>query len=81
MDDLYYGHMLGWGLGGGLMMVVFWAIIIVFIVWLVKELRGGSRSGMPEHNSRAALDILKERYAKGEIGKEEFEEKKKGLTD
>ncbi len=73
----YYGDMLGWGFGGSLMMIIFWVAIIFFIVWLVKETRGSNSSDAPK--SKSALDILKDRYAKGEIDKKEFEEKKKDL--
>jgi len=75
MSNLYYGNMLGWGFGG-VMMIVFWAAIIFFIVWIVKEARKGDTE---KTNSRSALDILRERYAKGEIDKKEFEERKKDL--
>ena len=60
------GNMMSW-FGGGLMMIVFWALIVMLIVWLVREI-SGRHSGS---NSRV-LDILKERYAKGEISKEQF---------
>lgn len=76
MDNLYFSHMFGWGLGGGLMMILFWAVIILFIVWIVKEV-GRNDSG--KTSSKSALDILKERYANGEIDKTEFEEKKRDL--
>ena len=78
MNDFYYGHMFGWGLGGGVMMLIFWAAIILFIVWIVKEVR---RNDSKDIVSRSALDILKERYAKGEINKQEFEEKKKDVNN
>ena len=67
------GNMMGW-FGGGIMMVAFWVLFIVFIVWVVREI-----SGKNSQSSSTALDILKERYAKGEIGKEEFEAKKKDI--
>ena len=67
------GSMMGW-FGGGFMMFFFWALIIIFIVWVVREV--GSKNSKSGSN---ALDILKERYAKGEIDKKEFEEKKKDL--
>ena len=72
----------GWGFGGfGMVfMLVFWALIIIGIVlvvkWLVEQSRRGGAS-IPEGES--ALDILKKRYARGEIGKEEFEAKKRDL--
>ena len=69
-----YGSMMGW-FGGGFMMIVFWALFIALIVWIVREV-----SGRHSHSSSQALNILKERYAKGEISKEEFESKKKDLA-
>ncbi|OHA91799.1 MAG: hypothetical protein A2758_01290 [Candidatus Zambryskibacteria bacterium RIFCSPHIGHO2_01_FULL_49_18] len=64
---------MGW-FGGGIMMIVFWVLFIALIVWIVREL--GGRNSKSNSN---ALDILKERYAKSEINKEEFESKKKDL--
>lgn len=72
------GNMMG-SLGGGIMMILFWAVVILFFVWVVREVSGGNDRG--KTHSKSALDILKERYAKGEIDKKEFEEKKKDLTD
>ena len=69
------GNMMGW-FGGGFMMILFWAAVIIFIVWLVREVSGRNNE---KPNSNSALEILKERYAKGEINKEEFEAKKKDI--
>ena len=69
------GNMMGW-FGGGIMMLAFWALFIIFIVWMVREV-----SGKNGYSSSKAIDILKERYAKGEINKEEFEAKKKDLAN
>ncbi|MFA6534201.1 MAG: SHOCT domain-containing protein [Patescibacteria group bacterium] len=76
----YFGNSFGsgWWWGGPLMMlamVVFWCGVIAFVVWLVREAAGkNSRSGRS-----SALDILEERYAKGEISQAEYLEKKKDL--
>ena len=82
MYELYngygsYGNMMGW-FGGGIMMVAFWVLIIALIIWMMREVGGKNSNARPNSN---ALDILKERYAKGEIDKKEFEEKKKDLID
>lgn len=74
MWDYYGGHMFGWGIFGWLMMVLVWAVPIILIVWV---LRGGF--GSRNDTGKSALDILKERYAKGEINKEEFESKKRDI--
>ena len=66
-----YGNMMGW-FEGGIMMILFWVLAIIFIVWIVREISG-------KNSKSSALEILKERYAKGEIDKKEFEEKKKDL--
>ena len=70
----YFDHMYGMGAFGGLWMLIFWAVFIVFIIWIVREISGRKTS-----DKSKALDILKERYAKGEIDKKEFEGKKKDL--
>lgn len=66
----------GWGLFMMVFMVLFWGLMIVGIVLLVRYLLATSRS----RSSEDALDILKCRYARGEIQKAEFEEKKKDLA-
>jgi putative membrane protein len=77
------GMMGGWGLGwfGGIFMVVFWGALIVGIIFIVKWLVQNTGNGRHSSSSGSsgALDILKQRYARGEISKEEFEEKKKDI--
>jgi putative membrane protein len=69
-----------WGAGGllmMLMMLVFWGVVIAAIViglrWLVSQ----GRQQQPDR----ALDILRERYARGELSKEEFEARRQDLRD
>jgi putative membrane protein len=68
----------GWMmLFGGIIFVLFWAAVILLIVWIVK--RVGNRDSYTGTSLKSPLDIAKERYAKGEITKEQFEQIKKDL--
>ena len=69
---MYDGHMMGWG--GGFMWL-FWIFLIVAILWIIRAAVGG-----PSATPKSAREILEERYARGEIDKEEFEQKRKDLT-
>ncbi len=78
----YNPMMSGWGFGFGWVFQMVFGIliavaIIVLIVWIVKNARYGHRGTRYGGN---ALDILNERYAKGEIDRKEYEEKKKDLS-
>lgn len=79
----WYGsgaQMGAWGWIGGIMMILFWVLIVVGLVVLIRFLLAKTGSdGSGSTQSRSALDILKERYAKGEIDKAEFEQKKRDL--
>lgn len=83
---MMYGYGLGSGFGffGGFMMLIFWGLIIWAIIALVRGVSGGGCCGMGHSNGNGhkgdnAVSILKERYAKGEITKEDFEKMKKDL--
>lgn len=67
--------MWGWGFGllGFISIILWWVLVIALVIWLVKWFGGKGETG-----SRA-IDVLKERYARGEISKEEFESKKRDL--
>ena len=68
---------IGWWMAfGGVWMVLFWGGIIALIVWGITKL--SRRNGSTQ--KRGPLDIAKERYAKGEISREEFEQIKKDLS-
>jgi putative membrane protein len=71
---MMWEHTGGWGMGwiglGVVHMVVFWGVIIFVIVLLVRWLSGGSANQPP---AKSAMDILRERYARGEIDQSEYE--------
>jgi len=63
--------------GYGVWMVIFWVIVIGLIIWAVTSYTSGR--GPETGSKKDALDIARERYAKGEISKEQFEQIKKDL--
>jgi putative membrane protein len=67
----------GWMLGGWIMMLVFWGLVIAGIIVLVRVLTNRNVSGQASLDN--ALEILRRRYAAGEITKEQFEEMKRTL--
>lgn len=67
----------GWMVGGWIMMLVFWGLLIAGIVVLVRALTNRNVSGQPSQDS--ALEILRRRYAAGEITTDQFEEMKRTL--
>ncbi len=73
------GHMSDYGWGGmGFGMLLFWGSLIVGVVMLVKCSMGSGFCRNREQE-KSALDILKERYARGEIRREEFDQMKRDL--
>ena len=73
----------GWGMGwfGMIFMIIFWGLIIVGLVllirWLIQNTSGKRQTGVRTGSN--AMDILKERYAKGEINRDKFESMKKDI--
>ena len=76
------GMMGGWGMGwfGGIFMIVIWVLVIVGLIFFIKWLIQSTKSDKDIiQGSSRALDIVKERYARGEIDKEEFQRMKADL--
>jgi putative membrane protein len=70
----------GWGMGygfGWIFTILFWVLIILGVVYLVKVIAAGSKKDGKEET---ALDILNKRYARGEITKEELEKMKSDIS-
>lgn len=65
-----------WGLGMMFMMLIFWAVVITAIVLGVRWLANQGK----ENRGDSALEILRQRYARGDIDKEEFETRRKDLS-
>ncbi len=66
----------GFGFIGGFMWL-FWILLIVLVLWLVKAAMASNER--PRSKDKGALEILEARYARGEIDREEFERMRKDL--
>ncbi len=82
----YGGHMWGEGMWGGmifgpLLMILFIALLVGVIVILVRWLAGASLGGNPPASlaRSSALEIVKERFARGEIDRDEFDDRRRAL--
>ncbi|MFD2191967.1 SHOCT domain-containing protein [Pistricoccus aurantiacus] len=64
---------------GGLMMVLFWGAVIALAVFLVRSLTR-NRNNAVSYQRPTALELLQERYARGEIDKQDYEERKRDLV-
>lgn len=67
----------GWGgwIFGVLMMLLFWGGLVALVVFAIRGWGEGRRGGSGESRGPDARAILEERFARGEISKEEFEER------
>lgn len=65
---------------GWILMVFWWILVVVGIVAILKWISGSRRSDEAQAGKQSPLEILQERYAKGELTKKEYEDKKKDLT-
>lgn len=62
---------------GGIFMLVFWGLVIWFIILAIRKLSQSNHSNQSDH----AIDILRQRYSKGEIDKEEYRQRLNELKD
>ena len=82
----YGPHMMGWGGGwygmifGPIFMIIVIAGVVALVLIFARSL-GGSWHGSPPPMNRTPLDILKERFARGEIDKTEYEERRRVLGE
>ena len=75
IHPMMWGMWGAWGIGMMLMMLVFWGVVIAGIVLGIRWLASQGRTARRD----SALDILRERYARGEIDREEFLARKRDL--
>ena len=73
-----WGYGMGWG--WSIIMMAFWIAVIVGIIFLIRWVVLSADRRREIRGEDSALEILRNRYAKGEINKEEFEEKKRDLA-
>ncbi len=76
--------MMGWGYGMGwfwpIMVFAFWIVVVIGVVFLVRWLVLSTNKRTGAASEESALDILKKRYARGEINKDEYEKIKKDIS-
>ncbi len=76
----------GWWIFGGIWMIVFWGLIIGLIVWGVSRVTAGDqratqsrRHGKTVRDGESPMDVARTRYARGEIGRDEFTQIRRDL--
>jgi putative membrane protein len=82
-----HGWEFGWGMMiiGGLLVLLFWGGVIALAVWAIRALTrpDGTRDErrLSTNSDHAAVDILKQRYARGEISREEYQDMRRDLEN
>lgn len=77
-----FGHVMwggGFGVFGGLLLLVFWGLIVGLVVLAIRGF--SDRSGPRRGTETTAEDILRDRFARGEIDEEEYEHRKAKLRN
>jgi putative membrane protein len=73
------GHHSMMGGGMGIIMIIFWALLIGAFLFLISGAINGIRNIKSKNEVPTSIEILKQRYARGEIDRDEFEEKRRDL--
>jgi putative membrane protein len=77
----HMGEGMGWWMVfGGIVTILFWGSVFALVVWVIARLVGHENSRAASGRKSNPLDIARERYARGEITKEQFEQIKRDLT-
>ena len=77
--DMGYHHMMGGGMG--IVMIIFWIVLTGALILLVSgAVNSIRRSSKDDNQPQTPLEILKQRYARGEIDRDEYEDKRRTLT-
>ena len=85
--SVYWPHMMGcdgsWFGSGPIMMLIWLGLLVGIVVLLARAFGGPARgaTGRQAHSANTALDILRERFARGEIDRAEFEDKRRVLGE
>jgi putative membrane protein len=69
-----------WMVFGGIVTILFWAGVFALVVWVIARLVGHENSRAASGRKSNPLDIARERYARGEITKEQFDQISKDLA-
>lgn len=81
---MYWPHMGGFGWGGwivgGLLMLLFLGALVALVLFIIRSSTNNQSSGGQSGGREDALEILKQRYARGDISKAEYDEKRQDLA-
>jgi len=79
---LPYGWSMGWGhlVFGHVMMLLYWGALVVLILFVVRAVQGSWPAPGASSSEDKAVEILRQRFARGEIDKDEFEARKNALS-
>lgn len=81
-EQLLYGWSMGWGhiVFGHVMMLLYWGALVALIVFVVRALQSSWSTPSSQNAEDKAVDILRQRFARGEIDKDEFEARRRILS-